>query len=274
MASLAPAKAVALKALPSPLYRLYRKQHHAHEIRRFRPRIVTHRYGGVTLTVSLQDGLAEGWYDRDWGEPAEVAMLRRHRLTRGARVFDLGAHQAVVALLLAHHVGPSGRVVAVEAESHNCEVARRNVCLNSAQNVAIVHAAVSDSPGTAWFSEGLNGCIDGSSSRLGKTPVRAVTIDELVDEHGAPDVLLIDVEGYEAKALDGATRTLCDVRPQLVIELHSPDRLARAGSTPRDVLAALDSYEVTIAEEDGDFQPLEASRELFEQRCWLFANPK
>ncbi len=61
--------------------------------------------------------MAEGWYDHDWVDVMnEITLLRKSRLKVGARVFDIGAHQAVVALLLSRTVGPTGEVIAVEAD--------------------------------------------------------------------------------------------------------------------------------------------------------------
>jgi FkbM family methyltransferase len=111
---------------------------------------------GEELRVSLQDPLAQGWYDHDWGDQAEIDALRRGRLRPGARVFDLGAHQGIVALVLARIVGEAGEVVAVEAERHNVRVAEENVRLNNATNMRIVHAAAADAPGRLLFSESLN----------------------------------------------------------------------------------------------------------------------
>src|ERR1044072_9784111 len=98
------AKAVARFVLPSRLYRLYRQHKIAALIARYPTRRVTHTYGGVRLTIELPDGLAEGWYDRDWPRLPELERLRAHGLAAGASVFDVGAHQGVVALLLARAV--------------------------------------------------------------------------------------------------------------------------------------------------------------------------
>jgi hypothetical protein len=58
-----------------------------------------HICGGVPLTVLLADSLAEGWYDCDWPELPDIALLAQRTLKPCARVFDLGAHQAVVSPL-------------------------------------------------------------------------------------------------------------------------------------------------------------------------------
>ena len=61
--------------------------------------------------------MGAGWYDHDWPELPEIALLKQHGLRPGARVFDIGAHQGVVALMLSKTVGPEGFVLAVEASA-------------------------------------------------------------------------------------------------------------------------------------------------------------
>ena len=71
-----------------------------------------------------------------------MSFLAQHRLRSGATVFDCGAHQCVIAMILAKFVGATGKVVAVEASPHNYDAANRNIRLNEAGNVTAVHAAV------------------------------------------------------------------------------------------------------------------------------------
>ncbi len=73
----------------------------------FPVRTVVHEYGGVQLSVSIEDPVGDAWYDCDW-PLNEVGELRRRGLDRGAVAFDLGAHQGVVALVLADAVGSQG----------------------------------------------------------------------------------------------------------------------------------------------------------------------
>jgi FkbM family methyltransferase len=193
-------------------------------------------------------------------EPQEITALRPW-LKPGSVVFDLGAHQAVVALMLADIVGPNGRVVAVEAYAHNADVARRNCALNNADNVEVVHAAVAASSGVAWFTEGFNGHVEESPSHVGKSCVPALTIDELADQCGAPDALLIDVEGQELRALQGAGRTLAS-DAAFVVEVHS-DRLAALGQTTADVIAALGDRSIFGANIGQAFEPLSGDERRF-----------
>jgi FkbM family methyltransferase len=203
----------------------------------YQPRTVTRRYAGHELCISLRDPLAEGWYDHDWGQQPEIDRLQRGRLLPGARVFDLGAHQGVVALVLSRIVGVTGEVVAVEAERHNVFVANENVRLNGAANLRVLHAAAADRPGRLFFSESLNGNVTPVGARS-SVEVDAVTVDELADRFGAPDVVFVDVEGYEAKVLAGARRTLARRSTDFFVEVHDAETLARAGATAGDVVDA------------------------------------
>jgi FkbM family methyltransferase len=215
------AKHMVARTLPHPLYRWYRKRRVARQIFRYSPRVVTHTYGGRRLEVLLSDPLAEGWYDGDSPRLSEVEeLVRIGALRPGTTVFDVGAHQGVVALMLAGEVGSSGRVIAVEAEPHNVMVARRNVELNNASNISVIHAAIADRPGRLYFAEGLNGHVD-ADTRVGNVEVEAVTIDQLAQEHGHPDLVFLDVEGYEGKALEGATATLRSRRTSFLVEVHA-----------------------------------------------------
>jgi FkbM family methyltransferase len=52
--------------------------------------------------------------------------------------------------------------------------------------------------------------------------------------HRRPDIIKIDVEGYEGKVLQGATQTLRVVRPFILLELHKDER-QRFGMRRRDI---------------------------------------
>jgi FkbM family methyltransferase len=232
--------------VPPRLWTALRLARLNHSIRSYAARQVRHTYGGFTLDVWLSDPLAAGWYDHDWDEMPEISLLRGRRLRTGARVFDLGAHQGIVALVLAKVVGPTGAVVAVEANRHNAEAARRNRAINHLRQLTIVEAAVADAPGTIVFGEGLNGQVDDGTGSWGRREVPAVSVDGLAREYGPPDVLFIDVEGYECQVLRGARETLVR-RPDCFVEVHVGEGLERLGGSVDDVLshfpdAAYDKY--------------------------------
>ena len=238
---------------------------------RFRSYVVRHRYGSYPLSVHVEDDMARGWYDQDWPMPAEIVVLaNRGRLREGARVFDVGAHQGVVAMILGSIVGAGGRVVAVEATPHNAAMARRNVALNALGQVSVVHAAGADVPGVLHFNPRLNGHVAGADEA--SVQVRALTVDELTAEHGAPHVLFVDVEGYELHVLRGARRTLDEHRPDLFVEVHMGEGLERFGGA-EDLLALIpEGYEVLVSQSDaGPYLPLAEGRDLLRRHSRIVA---
>jgi FkbM family methyltransferase len=253
---------------------VYRKRIVARRVVRHETRLATHDYGGTRLTLELADGLAAAWYDHDWTMPPELARLLEHGLRPGARVFDIGAHQAVVALMLAEVVGLEGSVVAVEAEPHNVRIAERNRVLNDARNLEIVHAAGAARPGTVLFAESLNGHVEQGGRSWGKVRVRALTVDELAASRGRPDVVLVDVEGFEGEVLEGSAATIAEHHATFLVEVHVGHGLDRP---VREILAPFAAgYRLLVAPGEGDvdrFVPVDEGADVMAERFFLLAVP-
>lgn len=227
--------------MPASLVRVVRRRRIARQVASYTPRVVTHTYWRWPLTIELADQMAEGWYDRDLPRATELQALEdRGWLVPGASVFDLGAHHCVVALMISRAVGPTGKVLAIEAERHNARAGERNRDLNHATNLQIVHAAAASVSGVLNFEEGLNGRVNGST--VGTVEVRAVTVDELAAEHGEPTIVFVDVEGFENQVLAGATETLAKAASAFLIEVHARDR--RVGTLSEIVAHFADGWEL------------------------------
>jgi FkbM family methyltransferase len=268
-------KQLVRRLLPDRAYRVYRRRKIAAEVAGYERRIVSHLYGATRLTVELCDPLGEGWYDRDWPALPELERLRAHGLRPGARVFDVGAHQAVVALMLADAVGDGGHVIAVEAEPHNARAAERNRQLSGVENLEIVHAAGAAKEGTVLFAEGLNGHVEDEGSAWGKVEVAAVTVDGLAARYGRPDVVLVDVEGFEGEVLDGAEATIAAGGVTFLVEVHVNHGL---GAAPERIAERFDAgYQLAVApvEQDLDvFEPYVADSPVVRDRFFLLATPR
>lgn len=263
--------------LPRSLVQAVRRAQLRRAMNQFSPRIVEHRYANRTLKVYLSDRTGESWYDHDWSYPLEIELLRRHRLRPGARVFDIGAHQGVVAMILANEVGPTGQVVAVEPSPNNARAATINKELNNISQLDIVNAAAAAAGGELAISEHSNARVDDGSGEWGQIPVAGVSIDELTLTFGQPDVLFIDVEGFEVEVLRGANDTLAR-QPDCFVEVHVSCGLERFGASPADVLAFFPSDRFRrVAFSDERPVPLEIRdsddlrQALFRERFFLVA---
>ena len=239
------AKRTALGLLPHGLEGRLRARHAQRQIESFAPRIAEHDYGQWRLKVYLDDVLAADWYDKDWPELPEIATLRQTRLRAGAKVFDLGAHQGVVAMMLAREVGPSGCVLALEPNPHNFAVAVKNRDLNAMSQLEILQTAVSSQSGTVTFNQELNGQLDDGTGAGGRLEVASVSVDGLADRFGMPDVVFIDVEGAECLALAGASRTLA-AGADFFIEVHIGWGLEKLGGSLEKILSYFPEQRFTI----------------------------
>jgi FkbM family methyltransferase len=272
----------ALRAAPAPVLRRLRVAKFERERRLYPRRVVEHRFGPHELRVLIGSPYSER-YDFDWPDIAELALLRRGALRPGARVFDLGASCGVIAMMLAKTVGPEGHVVALEAHPDDAALARENRDLNGLRQLEVVHAAVARSRGNVVF--GANGSVDDGSRRWGDRTVPSWSIDDLAGRHGRPDVVFMDVEGYELEALRGAAATL-QAAPDWFVEVHGGDQLRRYGGSVDAVLEQFDRdrYHLLVALDglrpgpgrtvvcDTRFEPLEQSRlALAERRFFLVA---
>jgi FkbM family methyltransferase len=253
-------KRVAKAVIPTSVRRWLQRRSLHRRLAAFPRRVVCHRYGGVILRVEVADPLAAGWYDHDWDELPELALLGP-RLRSGARVFDIGAHQGVVGLMLGHRVGPSGQVVLVEPNRHNIGMCARNAQLNGMTWLTPRRAAIADRPGVIRFNGSLNGQAAELSDYAGLAEVAATTIDALTAEYGEPDVVFLDVEGFECRALAGAAGTF-DSCPDWFVEVHVGCGLEAAGASVEQVLSHFprEGFERYVhAEGDRDSVPLEAA---------------
>jgi FkbM family methyltransferase len=271
---LASLKAVIKRLLPSKVLGWVRANKLKQHISDYPARVIEQKYCGYDLKVSLEDGMAESWYGGGFTRLAEVELLQKGKLREGATVFDIGAHQCVVALVLANIVGPQGKVVALEANSHNARVATKNRDLNGAKQLEVLHAAGSDTPGHITFNEGLNGHVDRGGGEWGQVRVEAVTIDGLAEKYGTPDVLFVDVEGFECAVLRGATETLKKL-PDCFVEVHTGEGLEEFGGSVADVLAFFTNKPYNLymmpAEHEHDPRPFDPNAKTAQERFLLIA---
>jgi FkbM family methyltransferase len=159
----------------------------------------------------------------------------------GGRVLDLGSHIGTFALAAA----ATGRqVVAVEASLRNFELLSASHRANQFDNLTLVHAAISDRPGTLhFFSNGPFGHV-AQGNNAGTVAVRAVAVDDLLEEIGwdRVDFIKIDIEGSEIASLLGMSKLLNGPSaPPLFVESNG-HTLHFFNETPASLKAALIAY--------------------------------
>lgn len=186
-------------------------------------------------------------------EPATVAAISAVRGWFGRfnygtpHIFDAGAHYGYFSLV-AEQVFWNAVVTAFEMHPGIIP----DLVANRGPRTRCVHAALSDQsrenirvwisgfniyeePEGGWAAlETIPGAMKerGANNRgRGYAEVDFITLDDYCATNPAPDLIKIDVEGYQAKALVGAMNTIRRHKPVIIIELHDPEKLARFGTT-------------------------------------------
>jgi FkbM family methyltransferase len=148
--------------------------------------------------------------------------LMRRLLPRHGLVLDLGCHVGTFALAAA---AMGHRVIAVDASPIHVELVRRSAEANGFDELTVIHAAVSDTPGTVRFHEaGLFGTVVEEGDDALEVP--ADTVAGLLARAGRHvsevGLMKMDVEGSELRALAGAAEGFASAdAPPIVYESNA-----------------------------------------------------
>lgn len=192
--------------------------------------------------VQVRSGISRGLWmrlhlpdeSRLWRGEHELAVQNAMlaAIRTGAVVYDIGAHAGSIALGVARIVGPSGRVVAFEADPANVNSLKENVLRNHlTASLHVVHCAVwSHRADSIAFRRGgarrSHGGVETGTQHpvLGTGElinVPAIALDDFAANGGpAPQIVKVDVEGGEYEVLRGGISLFTRHRPLLIAEVH------------------------------------------------------
>jgi FkbM family methyltransferase len=206
--------------------------------------------GGLKLWLEPGDELSRALMLSGLYEP-ETLLVVRSLLPTGGTFIDVGANCGIMSLFAAQCVGAGGRVEAFEPSPREFARLRANVAANDVANVTLHQTAVAEVAGTVTLrlaEEGHAGhnTIGSAFAYQGvavaeRVDVPAITLDEALAGLERCDLIKMDVEGAELRALRGAATTLARLRPHLVLEVFDA-ALAGHGSTVADLMAWLAAH--------------------------------
>ncbi len=254
--------------VPEPIYDAMRRAKQSKMTRGFSSYDVEHTYCGRSLKMHIADPVAAEWYDRPWKNVPEIDYIQSIDL-EGSTIFDIGAHQCLIAMLLGKITGETGKVIAVEANGHNHKVAQKNFELNNCQNVTCINALVSSGNIAVSVDGGLNGRARTTRASEGSN---VLTIDQMTDRFGAPALVFLDIEGHEIEALSGAQSTLSETDAHWFIELHGDELLSTYKHKNTDVFKFFDKAKFSarvLNPEATEFVDLTPDS-LISERCHVF----
>lgn len=184
-----------------------------------------------------------------------------HALSGGGVYWDIGANIGGTSLPIARAL-PSAKVFAFEPSPLNCWKLYRNVLANSdLDNIHVVCCALSNKGAIAPFgvsnelhNSGVGGFGEARNREQKGLLVRAVHPTELLTSIPPPDVVKIDVEGFEFEVLS-SLMDLGEMKPKSIIYEHSPYRFKERGMPLSQVKDLLESsgYDVRPVVASGEF---------------------
>jgi FkbM family methyltransferase len=196
-----------------------------------------------TMWIDLHDKyVSHGCLNNSW-EPEETSFFES-RLRSGDVVLDIGANIGWFSLVAAKHIGSSGKVHAFEPRPETAKMLKRTVAQNSLNStINVWEYALSDKAeelNLSWGNNTVNpggsfisGSADNSAPIAGHVSQKifACKLDDLLPDV-APNIIKIDVEGAEPRALMGAKNAIARKKPVILSELF-PEQLKRvSGKTP------------------------------------------
>ncbi|MFF5114029.1 FkbM family methyltransferase [Streptosporangium sp. NPDC000509] len=200
------------------------------------------RYRGVVLTGPVWDATIMPSISAGYYEEFEVSVFER--LAACSRsILDVGANIGVYACTGGAHLSRDGSLIAFEPVPENLAYLRRNVERNDLTGcVTVEPVAVGASAGelTVHLSGEQSGKHSAAAANVGTSAgtitMPMTSIDAYLADNrlGPPDIIKIDVEGYEGFVLQGAAQTLTAL-PTLLFELH-PELQANCGCDTSELL--------------------------------------
>jgi len=180
---------------------------------------------GSRMKLSNEGGISRDLIYNGLREPYATKTFSK-LIKPGMMVVDIGANIGYYALQEARIVGPEGKVYAIEPARDSVKQLKANIKLNNYTNIEVFEMAIGDRNGTATLqvNEQSNLTSIGNISHRNckeSYEVPISTYDMFLWDDAKPDIIRMDVEGYEWNIIKGMGETLCGNKPLTIfIELH------------------------------------------------------
>ncbi|WP_420564684.1 FkbM family methyltransferase [Thalassobaculum sp.] len=185
---------------------------------------------------------------------------------RGEVVADIGAHVGYYTTVL----GAAGaKVIACEMHPDLLLEVKRNLWANELDRAHVLNVAVGNYDGLIFnirfnptpglrVEDPITTAPPDAFEKALYDPVPCLRLDTLFAREGSvPDLVKIDIEGYEFEALKGASNLIASGRTRFLIEFH-PHAVTGFGHQPADIVTMFPAtWRREVLEDDGTLRPLD-----------------
>jgi FkbM family methyltransferase len=181
-------------------------------------------------------------------------------IKEGDVVIDIGANIGYYVMLESKLVGTKGVIYAIEPVPENYDLLNKNIALNGYSNVKTYRLALGNNNGMEQMyvppERNLSVMTSVSNFQKGEKSVaeievKVMTLDEFLKDKPYPNVIRMDIEGYEYQIVKGMKKVLGTRLPlTILMELHCSNRPFEQS---RELLKILkdNGFEITDAVYEG-----------------------
>lgn len=214
---------------------------------------------GFKLYVYSNDDVIGGYIRKEKEFEPHVTKIIKSELFRGATFLDIGANMGYYSILAAKIVGKNGKVYSFEPYQPNINLIFLNSRLNKVDNIFLYPFALADKRAafvvyTVDTNAGLLEYSGGLEDFSSRDIVYSATLDELLAGVDQIDIIKIDVEGFEYKALSGGINLLKKHNPIIFSEFLPTSLKMASQITAEKYLKFLieNNYSISIISESGN----------------------
>lgn len=170
-----------------------------------------------------------------------MTKLIKRIVKKGWTICEIGAYIGEHTPLFSNLIGKSGSVISVEPQLPHFKLLLKNIKLNKLTNVTPIKTAVSDTEDFLTMYIPLDHSVDGriyevKNETRKRQRVATKTIDHLLNQYKSVDLIKIDIQGWEERAIKGARKTFIKNPNILLIIEFWPKGLKEAGTNPLKLL--------------------------------------
>ena len=210
-----------------------------------RSKLIVKEVQGSKMYLDLNDfGLSKHLYFFSIREP-ECTRIMKQYIKKGMTIVELGANIGYYALMEAAIMKNKGKVYAIEPSPQNFAMLQKNISLNSYEPIIeSYNIAVSNKSGKdkLFMSKEHNLCNMMESNASDYVEVQTSTLDDFLIDKKQPDIIRMDIEGFEYYVVDGMEKTLQNTKSCIMfIEVH-PFQIFEKGLDYKKPLEKLFKY--------------------------------
>jgi FkbM family methyltransferase len=174
------------------------------------------------MILSFDDtGLSKQLYLHRTREPKTTEVMK-NIVEPYMTILEVGANIGYYALMEANLMNDMGVIYALEPFWDSFDLLNKNIELNGYKSILTYQLACSNKKGKEklFLSPHFNTCNMTNDKGLGYDMVDVVSVDGFLRDKKKPDIVRMDVEGYEYYIIEGMKDTLKHIK-YLVVEWHS-----------------------------------------------------